>query len=67
MIQEKKTTDRIVSLWGLYLFCLCMVFCLLADMPVEAATSEDWEYEILENGMVEITSYNGKETEVVIP
>lgn len=60
-------TGRIISLRGLCLLCLCMVFCLWAGMSVEAATLWDFEYAILEDGTVAITGYSGSAEDVLVP
>lgn len=37
------------------------------ELSAYANTSGDWEYEVLDNGTVEITGYNGTKTVLTIP
>lgn len=46
---------------------LCVLCCPFALREVKAATDGDWEYEVLEDGTVEITGYNGNDTAVTVP
>lgn len=49
----------------------CMVIglgnCLVGKEKVQAAVFEDYEYEVLEDGTVEITGYNGNANILIIP
>lgn len=40
---------------------------IAAGVKAEAATSGDWEYEVLEDGTVNITDYLGNDTEITLP
>ncbi|MDE6023875.1 MAG: leucine-rich repeat domain-containing protein [Lachnospiraceae bacterium] len=40
---------------------------VVRNMQEEATTEADWKYSVLDDGTVEISGYNGDETEIVIP
>lgn len=52
---------------GAVLAAVIAVLVLLPANKALAATEGDWEYEVLEDGTVEITAYNGTDTEVTVP
>lgn len=50
------------------LFVLVAVMCLVCAVAgAEALVDGDWKYVVLEDGTVEITDYNGKDTQLTIP
>ena len=51
------------------LLSVVMLFSITAglDLSAYADTSGDWEYEVLDDGTVAITGYNGTETNLTIP
>lgn len=62
----KRNGDRVVVL----LLIVCMGFGMNVGklrVNAETLTSGDYRYEILEDGMVEITDYDGEDAELVIP
>ncbi len=46
---------------------LCMALAILPAVSAGAEQTEDYEYEIAEDGTIGITRYNGNETDVTIP
>ncbi len=64
-------TKRVSStkVWFILLFLLAVVLGIAygGTFNVSAASSGDYEYEVLDNDTVEITKYIGNDTEVVIP
>ena len=57
----KRTKKIVLIMLAVSLMAVCFVF------GVSAETWGDYEYAVLEDGTVEITKYNGSETELVIP
>ena len=43
------------------------VLILVAGMKVEAETSGDWEYEVLEDETINIINYSGQDTNIIVP
>lgn len=58
---KRKTNKIFVLLAIIMLITMCFAF------GASAETWRDYEYTVLEDGTVEITAYNGTETDVVIP
>ncbi len=56
---------KVISLF----LSIVMLFCITAgiDLSIYAATSGDFEYEILEDGTAEITNYTGSSSDLTIP
>ncbi|MBQ1995805.1 MAG: hypothetical protein II237_06400, partial [Clostridia bacterium] len=57
----KRTKKIALIMLAVALMAVCFVF------GASAETWGDYEYIVLEDGTVEITKYNGSETELVIP
>ncbi|MDE6111763.1 MAG: leucine-rich repeat domain-containing protein, partial [Eubacterium sp.] len=66
---EKKGYALVFKKAFCLLLSLVMLFSIAAciDLSAYAATSEDYEYEILDDGTVEITKYLGSDSIVSIP
>ena len=60
-----KRTKKLLSL----LFAVVMLFSITAgiDLSAYAATSGSYDYELLDDGTVEITAYNGFASNLTIP
>lgn len=63
-IKRRKAMNKILKMF-LSLMVLLGVTAGF-DIPVQALTSGDYEYELLEDGTAKITGYTGTETELVI-
>lgn len=59
-----KKIKKLISL----LLAVVMLFSITAgiDLSAFAATSGDYEYELLEDGTVEITGYNGTASKLLL-
>lgn len=58
--------SKTVKLLSIFLSLILIITCLPVSTFAEGNT-EDYDYELLEDGAIEITGYKGSDTEIKIP
>lgn len=53
--------------YALVTIVIMLMISSLMSTATEAISPEDFEYEVKDDGMVEITGYNGEEVDLIIP